>query len=174
AEVAVERQSGLGGSGTRVRERNGEDCVRAELLLVLRPVERNHRAVDVDLIEGVKPDNLRGDALDHVLDRLAYALAEITILVLVAQLDRFVLSGGRSARHGRAPGAAALENDLRFYRGIPARVEDLARMHTNDCRHVRWPGFGPARRAALRWRCARAGSVRHDSARHSRPSRWPG
>src|SRR5690606_37239695 len=102
AEVAVERQSGLGGSGTSVRERNGEDCVRAELLLVLRPVERNHSAVDVDLIEGVKPDNLRGDALDHVLYRLAYALAEITILVLVARLDRFVLSGGRSARHGRA------------------------------------------------------------------------
>ena len=53
AEIFEERQAELIGGGLRVRERDGEDGVRAELGFVRRAVELDHRLVHRDLVERI-------------------------------------------------------------------------------------------------------------------------
>ena len=63
ADVAVERQAGGVGGGAGDGERDAEDRVGAELGLVGRAVELDHRLVDEPLVVGV-------EALDGRADRL--------------------------------------------------------------------------------------------------------
>ena len=71
ADVAVERQAGRVGGGARDRERDAEDRVGAELRLVGRAVELEHRLVDEPLVVGVEALDRRADRLDHAVDGLA-------------------------------------------------------------------------------------------------------
>ena len=59
ADIAVERQAG--GLRRRLgdRERDAEDGVGAELRLVGRAVERDHRLVDLDLVFGLEAGDAR-------------------------------------------------------------------------------------------------------------------
>src|SRR5690606_17090507 len=50
----------------------------------------------------------------------------------VSQLERFALAGRRARGHRRAPPRAALEHDVHFDGGIPARIEYLAPMYLDD------------------------------------------
>ena len=74
AQVAEERDAGVGRRSLRARERDAEDGVRAEAALVRRPVELDQAPVDRFLVRGVEPGhrvrdlavdvrNGRGDAL---------------------------------------------------------------------------------------------------------------
>ena len=47
----------------RARQRHAEDRVRAELALVRRAVEVDQEVVDAGLVDGVQPEQLRGDPL---------------------------------------------------------------------------------------------------------------
>ena len=57
-----------------------------------RTVERDHGLVDTDLVGYVHADDGRGDHLVDILDGVQYALAQVTALVAVAELERFVLA----------------------------------------------------------------------------------
>ena len=90
AEITVERK--LRGSSRRLghRERHAEDRVGAEPRLILGAVERDQRLVDLGLVLGIHAaDRVENFALGGG-HRLLHAIAEIALLVAVAQFDRLV------------------------------------------------------------------------------------
>ena len=116
AEVPVQRNAGVRRRSVRHRQRDAEDRVRAELRLVRRAVQLDHRLVERALVAGVHAAHLRRDRLVDVGDRLQHALAAVAPGVAVAQLQRFV-DAGRCARwHRRRTARAALK--LHCYRNV--------------------------------------------------------
>jgi hypothetical protein len=65
------------------------------------------------------------------LNRLLNSLAEITLGVSVAELEGFVLSRRCATGDGGASKRAAFEHHIGFNGGIPAAVENLARLDFN-------------------------------------------
>ena len=141
ADVAVERQVRAVRGGPGDGERDAEDRVGAELGLVGRAVELEHRLVDQPLVVGLEALDRRGDVLDDGLDGLLHALAEVA-LAAVAQLDRLEGAGGRAAGHRGAGERAVVEGDLDLDGGVAARVEDLAGADSCDGCHGVAPGGG--------------------------------
>ena len=138
ADVAVQRQPGRLGRGLGDGERGAEDRVGAQVGLVGRRVELVHHLVDLALVVGTHALDGRADLLDHRVDGLLHALAEVAIAA-VAQLDRLELAGRRAARHGGAAERAVVEQHLDLDGGVAARVEDLAGADCFDGCHVSAP-----------------------------------
>ena len=137
AEVLEERLAGGGGGGVGGGERDAEDGVGAELLFVVGAVELDERVVDFDLIERVHAAERGGDGLVDAFDGLFHAFAAVAFLVVVAQLPRLVLAGGRAAGRGGPPAHTAFEGDFDFDGGVAARVEDFQGADVGDGREVR-------------------------------------
>ena len=134
ADVAEQRQARRLRRGARGGERGAEDGVGAELGLVGRAVEVEHRLVDEALVVGLEADDRAGDVLDDALDGLLHALADVA-LAAVAQLDGLEGAGGGTAGDGGATERAVLEEDLDLDGGVAARVEDLAGADSCDGCH---------------------------------------
>jgi hypothetical protein len=132
ADPAVERHSSLGSRRLGGGQRSAEDRVRPEARLVLRPVERDERAVDRRLIGRVEPRQRLGDLGADVLDRLADAFSQIGLRIAVAQLDRLVLARRGARRNGCAADQARLDLDVDLDGGVAARVENLAGANGGD------------------------------------------
>ena len=125
------------GRGLGDRQRDAEDGIGAEPRLVGRAVERDHRLVDLDLRLRIHAaDGVENLAVDRV-DRLAHALAEIALLVAVAQLDRLVRAGRGARRHRGAAERAVLQHDVDLDGRIAAAVEDFAADDVDDGGHGR-------------------------------------
>ena len=91
--------------------------------------------------------------------RLQHALAEVALLVAVAELHRLALAGrGAGGDRGAAQGAA-LEHDLHLDGGVAAAVQDLAGEDGIDGRH----GVHFLKEKTRLPRAANAGSTRHSS-----------
>lgn len=139
AQVAEQRQvAGLGG-GVRHSQRDAQDRVGAERGLVRGGVQVEHGLVDQALLGGVVADQLRADLLDDGQDGLLHALAEVAVLVTVAQLERLEGAGGGTRRDSGTAGAAVVEADLDLDRGVATRVEDLTGYDDIDGRHEASP-----------------------------------
>jgi hypothetical protein len=108
------------------RHRRAEDGVGAELRLVRGAVERDHRVVELALLERVLALEQLGDRAIDGFNRLQHAFAEINLLVAVAQFARFELAGGRPRRNGGTRKETVVEQDVDFDGRVAARVEDLA------------------------------------------------
>ena len=98
-------------------------------------VELEHRLVDDPLVVGGEALDGRADLLDHRVDGLADALAEVAVPA-VAQLDRLEGAGGGAAGHHRPGERSVVEEDLDLDGGVAARVEDLAGADGFDGCHV--------------------------------------
>ena len=120
AEVAVQRH--LVAFGGRAGGCHGDcqNCVCAQARFIFGAVEIDHFPIKRPLIEGIDVGQSFGDLTIHVLDCLEDALAQKTVLVFVAQFDRFVFARGGSAGDDRSPARAITQQDFRFYRGIAA------------------------------------------------------
>ena len=114
------------------------------LLLVGVPSRSIIFLSSVPLVELAADDGL-GDLAVDVRDRLEHALAEIALLVAVAQLERLALAGRRARRHGRPAKRAARERDVDF---------DSRDFHENPefLFHARWR-FSRFISRRLRLRC---------------------
>ena len=150
-DVAIERLLGVGGSRLGDREAGPEDGIGAEAALVGRAVELAEQVIDGDLLAHVEADELVGDRRVHVLHGLADALAAPPGRVAVAELDRLVLTGGSTRRHGRPAEDARFGADLDLDGGVAAAVQDGAPEYLVDGRHG--ASFGVARGLS---RCPRA------------------
>ncbi len=126
AEIAIERKLAELRRRLGDGQRNAQHRVGAELGLVGRAVQIDHQAIDRLLIARIQADQFRSDLGVDVLDGLQNALAEINLLVVIAQLDGFMLAGAGAAGDGGAAQRAVFENYVDFDRGIAARIEDLA------------------------------------------------
>ena len=69
------------------------------------------------------------------LDRLLHALAEIALLVAVAQLDRLMRAGGGARGHRGAADRAVFQHHIDFDRGIAAAIENFAANDVDDGGH---------------------------------------
>jgi hypothetical protein len=134
-DIAEQRQArGLRGS-LGDRERYAQHRVRAEARLVLGAVQRNQRFIDLGLIGSVHAADRIEDFAVRRIDRLAHALAEITRLVPIAELDRFMGSGRCPGRYGGPAARAVFEGDVDFDRRIAAAVEDFAGVNVDNGGH---------------------------------------
>ena len=125
ADIAVERHAEIVGSGTCNGQRHAEDGVCAELRLGRRTVERDHGLVDTHLVGNVHADDGRGDHLVDILDGVQYALAQVTALIAVAELERFVLARRCAARNGCASECTRNGANFDLDGRIASRVEDF-------------------------------------------------
>ena len=87
---------------------------------------------------------------------LAHALAEIALLVAVAQLDGLVRAGRGARRHGGAAARAVLEDDIDLDGRIAAAVENFAADNIDDGGHT--AAYVPIGRSITR--AASTGSAR--------------
>jgi len=142
-EVAIERQAHRVGRRPGHRHGGAERSIGAEVALVLGPVQVGHELVQVHLVARVLSHQRRSDPLDHVLDRLADAFAEVAVAGAVTQLQGLVFAGGGSRRHGRAPESAAVEAHLDFDGRVPARIQDFPGDNLRDRGHGKNLLVGP-------------------------------
>jgi len=136
AEITVERKPDIHRGRARRRHRDRKNRVRAELSLVGRSIEIDHRPIDRDLIHRRHPVERGSDALLHALDRLLDSLAEIALRVAISQLQRLVLSGRCSARYRGAAECPALQQNVRLDGGVAATVQNLSCADRCYGRHV--------------------------------------
>ena len=178
ADVAVKRQAGSLRAGLGDGQRDAENRVGAELRLVRRAVERDHRLVDLDLLLRLEAGDRVEDVAVDGFDRLQHALAAVSALVAVAQFDRFM--GARRGPRGHAGSThrSVLEHDVDFDGRIAAAVEDFARDDVNDGGHFNssWfpcPGL-PAEPSARATAIGRGGEPRRTRRSAAAPTRAPG
>jgi hypothetical protein len=136
AEVAEQRQARGVRGGLGHGQRDAEDGVGAELALVVGAVERQHLGVDEPLLAGLEAEQLRADLVEHGVDRVLDALAQVAALVAVAQLQRLVGAGGGPGGHRGTGDGAVVQTDLDLDGRIAARVEDLAGYEAFNGGHV--------------------------------------
>ena len=163
AQVAIQRHVADGGRGLGCRARHGQDRVGAELGLVRRAVEIEHGAVDLLLYAGVHAVQRRRDKLIDVFDGLQHALAAVTLLVAIAQLDCLIFAGRCAARHGGRRPDAVVQIYVGLDGRIAARVKNLAGHDAVDQRCSRHESLLPPRKRVgpVRGGCIRrAGDVR--------------
>ena len=136
AEEAVEGHVQRSGSSAAGSDGNGQNGVCAQLGFVLGAVGVDHSLVDgVDVGSIHADDGISDDSVD-VLHSFGDALAQITALVAVAQLQRFELAGGCAGRCA-APGHGAVgEGDLSLNSGVAAGVQDLTALNVYDLKIV--------------------------------------
>ena len=124
-DVAEQRQPSTHRGGPGDRERDPEDGVGAEVGLVGRAVEVEHRLVDQPLVARVEADDLRLDLVLHGADGLLGALAAVA-RTAVTQLDGLEGAGGGARGDGRTADGVVVEEHLDLDRGIAPGVQDLA------------------------------------------------
>ncbi len=113
---------------SRFRRGNGnrENCVCAELGFVIRAVCVEHNFVYFVSIESVNAFKRFVDNGIYVGNRFGYALAAVTRLVAVAQLDCLELARGRTGGRRASAYNAAFQFDFSFDCGIAARVYNFS------------------------------------------------
>ena len=143
ADIAIERH--VEGFGRRLGagQRDAEDGVGPKPALVRRAVEIDHDLVDLDLLlDGLIAQRLEDFAVDG-LDRLLHALAEIALVVAVAQFDRLMRAGGGARWHRRTADRAVFQHHIDFNGGIAPAIENFAANDVDDGGHVlNFPGNG--------------------------------
>ena len=136
AEEPVQRHAGFRRGRLRRRERDAEDRVRAEPLLVRRPVQLDQPLVQRTLVGHVQPPHRGRDLTVDVLDRPRDAFAAPS-LALVAQLERLVDARRRPGRDSRATQSSRVQAHIDLDRRVAARVEDPAAVHLGDSHQCR-------------------------------------
>ena len=135
AEVFEKREAELVGGRPCSRKRDRENRIRAELALVRRAVERDHRLVHVDLIERVHVRHFFSDDFVHIRHSFRHAAAKEAFFHAIAQLPRLMFPCASAARDNGIAGCAAGDSDDSFNSWITARIDDLPGVDSNDFRH---------------------------------------
>jgi hypothetical protein len=134
AEIAPQRHPLLGRRGVGGRQRDREDGVGPEPILVLGPVELAQRPVQPGLVGGVaSADGVRDLAVD-VGHGLGHALAAPRAAA-VAQLGGLEVARGGTGGHGGAPPRAGAQGQLHLHGGVAARVQHGAGVDVLDLAH---------------------------------------
>ena len=135
AHVLVQRETGGLGSGLGAGQRHAQDGVSAQSALVVRAVQLQHHVVDSALIVGFETDERVGDLIVHMANGIQRALAQITLLVAVAQLNCLERARRRTGGNGRTTEGTILQHNFHLDRGVAARVQDFTPEHIDDDAH---------------------------------------
>ena len=118
-------------TSTKAKELFAEEARRE-----VRDIIRRNGGVDELLVLGRLAEQRFADLAVDVGDRLQHTLAEVAILIAVAQLGGFVRAGRGAGGHDRATAGAGFEFDFAFNGGIAARVENFAGLDVDDGAHL--------------------------------------
>ncbi len=133
AEIFVQRQSGCSRGGLGHRQRNSEDGVGAQTGLIRRAVERTEQSVDAGLIFRLHAANRVKDFAPNRIDGFGHAFAAKS-RTAVAQLVRFMRTGGCARRNGSPAKSTIFEPHIDFDGRVAAAVEDFPRHDlSNSC-----------------------------------------
>ncbi len=136
AEIAEQRQAGVGRRGMGRGQRNAEDGVGPQLALVLGAVQIDHPPVQGGLIQGVHAGQFVGQNVVDVVDRLEHALAQVKRLVAVAKFQGLVNARARAAGNRRPAERTVGQLHVDLDRGVSAAIKDLSGMDIeNFCIH---------------------------------------
>ena len=135
ANILVQRKTGGLGSGLGAGQGHAQDGVSAQSALVVRAVQLQHHVVDGALIVGLEADERIGDLVIHMANGIQRALAQITLLVAVAQLHGLERARGRAGGNGRTTEGTILQHNFHLDRGVAARVQDFTPEHIDDDAH---------------------------------------
>ena len=122
-------------SRMRRGQRDGKHRIGAEAGFVLCPVEVDESTVDRLLSGRVLSQQGIANLPVDVGDGSQHPLAEIASLVAVAQFQRLTRTGRRARRRDRATNGTVIGQDVGFYRGVSARIQNFTCMYFCDIRH---------------------------------------
>ena len=139
-EIFEKRETELRGRGPGGSERDSKNRVRAELCFVRRAIERNHRLIHANLIDGIHSDDFFGNGSVDVPNCLGHALAKKKFFRAVAQLPCFVFAGTGTTWDNGATAGSSADSNYCFNGWITARIDDLATVDLGDfgLRHFRF------------------------------------
>ena len=120
------------GGGNGDGHRRAEQSVGTELRLVRCSVERDHRIIELALVERVLALEQFGDRAIDGFDGLEHALAQVDFLVAVAQFAGFEFTGGSAGRNGGTRQEPIVQDDIDFNGRIAARIENLTTGNLGD------------------------------------------
>jgi hypothetical protein len=135
AEVLVERQVSGVRCGLGDGERDTEDRVGAELLLVVGAVELDERRVDETLVARLEALDRRAEHVENGVDRLLDALAEVAALVAIPQLVGLECTGRCAGGNGRTRHGSVVKQHLDLDGRVAPGVENLASAYCLDFSH---------------------------------------
>src|SRR5439155_13465169 len=99
--------------------------VRPELSFVGCAIESNQLLVEGFLVRRVHAQDSRLNDIHHILYCLQHTLAQVSLLVAIAELDRLVTTGRSARRHLGNTCCTASQCEVYLYRRIPARVQNF-------------------------------------------------
>ena len=136
AQVLVQRQVRARGRGACDGKRRAQDGVCAQATLVGGAVRRDHRAVHGALVGSLHANQKLADLAVHVRDGIEHALAQVAVLVAVAQLNGLELAGRRTGGNDGAAKRPVLERYLHLDGRVCAGIQHLACVYVLDLAHV--------------------------------------
>jgi hypothetical protein len=98
-------------------------------------IEANELGVDRALFGGVEALDGRAENVDDRVDGLLHALAEVALLVAVAQLVCLECTGGCTGRNCGAGHGAVLEKNFDLYGRVSSGVKNFAGAYCLDQSH---------------------------------------
>ena len=129
ADVLIEGQVEVVGSGFGNSKAYSENGVCAEVALGLGAVKSEHLFVDGDLVKSAHAYESFGNGTVDVGHGFLHALAHVAGLVAVAQFESLVHAGGCAGGYGSTAFCAGFKDHVYFYSGVAAGVKYLT---TND------------------------------------------
>ncbi|MNI16248.1 hypothetical protein D3C73_695750 [compost metagenome] len=114
---------------------NGEDRVGAQGTFVFSTVELDHCQIERFLVAWVHAFQQVADRTVDVGYGLQNALAQVTALVAIAQLERLTRASGSTGRRAGTADDAVVEKHVRFHGGIATGVENFTTFDVDDFSH---------------------------------------
>ncbi|MNE33035.1 hypothetical protein D3C80_1266770 [compost metagenome] len=134
-DVGVQRNALGLGSGLGGGQGHGEDGVGTQLAFVLGTVQLDHRAVEGFLVGSILAQQQVADRAIDVGHGFQHALAQVTALVAITQLQCLAGTGGCTGRRASAADNAVLEDHIGFDGGVATGVQNLAALDVDDLCH---------------------------------------
>jgi len=116
------------------RQRNPQDGVGPEVLLVLRAVQLDHATVQADLVQCAHADQLVGQPVIDVGDRLGDPFAKVLLFVAVPQFPGLVDPGAGPAGDRRTAERSVGQGDVDFDGGVASAIQNLPGVDVYDRR----------------------------------------
>lgn len=132
-DVFVQWHVLLGGTGLADGQGHTQDGVGAELALVLGAVQLQHEVIDGSLVHHIQIglDQLGAQGVVDMTHSLQHGLAMVVGLVVVAQLQSFVDTGGGAGGHGSAE-QSQFGGQIDLHGGVSTGVVDLTGLNRFD------------------------------------------
>ena len=134
AQVAPQRDTGVGRGGLGGGQGDPEDRVGPQTTLVVGAVEVDQGTVQSLLVAGVEPLRRFGQLAVDVVHRLTNALAP-PCLAAVAQLHGLELAGGGARGHRGAPEGPGGQGHIDLHGRVAATVHDGPGVYLRDLTH---------------------------------------